>query len=230
MAFLKPMLHCHRNAAGPASTQETERDTERAMAIAGERLEAFGLSRERSAVNVFTIEPGKHRLETIEFPERRKTAYTLWEPFPEGRDILRLAASVETAIAWKNAGLIDEFCDRSRWSRRVPPVHEEKDPETWARVRQGMAALGLPWYAHGEYEPHKPERNRVHRPCPWGRETAAELSRRLDHPALTVILFGSRGRGGHTRQSDVDIMVTAGRSVKNEERDNLEKRAAAIAA
>ena len=90
------------------------------------------------------------------------------------------------AIAWQEAGLIDMYCDIGHWERRIADEDEEKWPDACGRIRQGMAALGLPIYGPGE---HQPEIMTEHRSCIEAPKMAQEIHRRMDNPGTAVMRF-----------------------------------------
>ena len=228
MSLVEPWLHLHNNDTGPKTPEEVEL----ALKIAVTHLEAFGFtcSEKTSKMAAEThrgiiIEPDSKFPETIWFPNGNWESSTVWENCQNRENeyaILYWAALVETAIAWREAGLIDRFCDLGRWGRRIGDRDEKKWPDACGRIRQGMAALGLPIYGPGEYQP---EIMAEHRPRIKASKLAQEIHRRMDNPGTAVILFGSRGRGTHLPKSDTDILVWMDVSVS----DELEKQAAQTA-
>lgn len=227
MGFVEPWLHLHNNDAGPRTTEEVEL----ALKIAVTHLEAFGFTcSEKTSERVaethrgIAIEPDSRFSETIWFPHGNWESSTLRNCQNRTNEyaILHWAALVETAIAWREAGLIDVYCDLGRWGRRIGDRDEKKWSDACGRIRQGMATLGLPIYGPGE---HPPETMTEHRPCIEASKMAQEIHRLMDNPGTAVMLFGSRGRGTHLPKSDTDILVWIDAGVSEE----LEKRAAQMA-
>ena len=163
MEFIEPWLHIHNNnnnGTGPKTTEEVEL----ALKIAVTHLEAFGLTcsektSEKATENHRGIaiepEPDSRFSETSWFPHENWESSSLRNCQNQENEysILHWVALVETAIAWREAGLIDMYCDIGHWERRIADEDEKRWPDACGRIRQGMAALGLPIYGPGEYPP-----------------------------------------------------------------------------
>ena len=204
--FSEPAIHCHRGDTAPAKN-----DGEQATAIATRILQAFGLEYEVETSQdgiVFHLGKCRHvhgenaeqidalrrideKTEELIMPLAQANAFSLFGSGNGPNAQVRWAASAETAFAWRNAGLIRNYCDMHHWSR-------QPSAKTPASVRLALQELGLKQAAW-------PKNAQV--PDPTANQIAKELLQLLDDPSYAVILFGSRQRGDHTQQSDVDLLV-----------------------
>ena len=202
----EPDIHCHRG-----NTALTKDAGQQAIKIAEPILQAFGLDHqvETTQENI-VFQLGKCRDLTDE--EAQQTVYQrcvdeayeeLVMPLtqPHGFSLfgasngphaqVRWAASAETALAWRNAGLIRNYCDLFHWSRQPSP----KAPHAVGLALQKLGLQQAAWHKSTQA------------PDPTADQIAQELLQFLDDPSYAVILFGSRQHGNHTQNSDVDLLI-----------------------
>ena len=204
MPFLHSMLHLHRDNPEPMGTWA--------------RLEADNTLRKYlDAFDVhWTLLPleidvqcrtllGRGRLpDWVRMPKESESLYTLFETSrPDG--LLHSVFMAELAIAWQQQGVIDRHCDLTRWHRRLLPRQEAQRPDECERIRQGMETLGLQLLTGHELAAD-PDPS-PHNPCGRARELAAMIHQAAGPLGVSVILFGSRGRGDHQPESDFDILL-----------------------
>ena len=202
----EPAIHCHRS-----NTALTKDTGQQAIAIAEPILEAFGLDYQvETSQEGIVFHLGKCQDVTSEEAEQMdglrridEATEELIMPLtqPHGFSLfgasngphaqVRWAASAETALAWRNAGLIRNYCDIYHWSRQPSP----KSPAAVGLALQKLGLQQAAWYKSANV------------PDPTADQIAKELLKFLDDPSYAVILFGSRQRGDHTKESDVDLLV-----------------------
>ena len=204
--MIEPALHCHRT---PTTSEEAALQIPKARRIAEPILDAFGLN--------YSIAPEEgeliYQLGTArELPQprgshsaRRETGpdelvlpgyaghgFSLfggsWGPHAQ----VRCAAAAEVACAWKIAGVITDYCDQHRWSRRT-------DPNTPEPISRALGELGLD--IPNSPVPEGPEPDEI------AAHIAGELAEAIDSPLTAVILFGSRNRADSRPDSDIDLLV-----------------------
>ena len=105
---------------------------------------------------------------------------------------------MELTAAWQRAGLIDARRDEHQWQRNTDGM---TNPAQRDLINAAIEALNLPPPGQGNTGPAP-----THRPDPKAAGVALAFLKDLENNAA-VLLFGSRGRGDHRPESDIDLLV-----------------------
>lgn len=197
------MLHCRRNTDEPATA------TEKALAaeIAENVLQAFGKAPERHPdIQLgWQIEgcparrTGAPATDKIAFPAESDSSFSITRQCCTDHAVMNSIVAAEIAVEWRDANLIDGYCDRFRWGRHL------YDDSYRPTIEAALRALAVP-FTDGNTTEFTEGPDQI---CPDadGLRIAARLAEQLTALDASVVLFGSRATGKQTDESDVDLMV-----------------------
>ena len=196
--YKPPSHHFHRDPSREnLNPSEKARATEIAMAV----LKAFAITtqQESNRISLDTC-TDRYRKSIIFIPQEPPGSVAQTGYCCTYHDTAVPIALSEIALEWREKGLIDRYCDIYRWNRSI------KLGQHQAQITEALKKLGIPHTSPGHDHVFPKPVETIH-PDPTALFIAKQFQQMIKHYESTVTLFGSRARGDHRPDSDIDLLI-----------------------